>query len=179
MKRALPLWLAAVVPATLAGHALAYALSGRSAADGHHAWMAPALELSVALLLACCMALAVDALLRSGMFAHTAAERSWIALWPRLSIAQLVLFVAIEYSEGTHASLLGCAVQIFVALITAYILYAFAHLLVRCAQCTQAASRYLERMLRPVTSFVSRRPAPVAYALAVRAGSSRFQRPPP
>jgi hypothetical protein len=179
MKRALPLWVAAVVPATLAGHGLAYALSGRSAADGHHAWMAPVLEVSVALLIAACTSFALDALLRAGVFAHTAAERSWFALWPRLSIAQLALFVAIEHTEGATAGLLGCAVQIFIALITAYMLYAFARLLVRCARATQAASRYLQRMLRPVTSFISRQPAPVAYALAIHAGRARFQRPPP
>jgi hypothetical protein len=179
MKRALPLWLAAVVPATLAGHGLAYALTGRSAADGHHAWMAPVLEVSIALLLAACTALTVEALLRAGVFAHTPAERSWLALWPRLSVAQLALFATIEHMEGTNAGAVGCLIQVLVALVTAYMLYAFGHLLLHCARGAAAASRYLQRMLRTVTSFVSRRPAFVAYALAVHAGSSRFQRPPP
>lgn len=179
MKRALPLWLAAVVPATLAGHGLAYALSGRSVADGHHAWMAPVLEVSLGLFTAACMVLTVDALVRAGVFAHTAAERSWLALWPRLSIAQLALFATIEQLEGTHAGVFGCAVQIFVALITAYVLYAFARLLVRCAHSSEAASRFLQRILQSVTSFVSRRPTAISYALAVHAGRSRFQRPPP
>jgi hypothetical protein len=179
MKRALPLWLAAVVPATLAGHGLAYAAGGRSVADGHHAWLAPALELSIALFFASCIALAVDTLLRAGVFKHTPAERSWLALWPRLSAAQIVLFIAIEHAEGLHAGFLGCAMQVFVALVTAYVLYAFAQLLARYAHVSAAASRYLERMLQPVTSFVSRRPAAVSYALAVHAGRSRFQRPPP
>jgi hypothetical protein len=142
-------------------------------------WMAPALEVSIALFIAACTVFAVDALLRLGLLAHTAAERSWVALWPRLAIAQLVLFATIEHSEGTHAGLLGCAIQVLVALIAAYILYAFAHLLVRCARGAQAASRYLERIRRSIISFVSRRPASAAYALAVHAGRSRFQRPPP
>jgi hypothetical protein len=141
--------------------------------------MAPALEVSLALLLAAGTALTVDALLKSGIFTHTSAERSWLALWPRLSFAQLALFAAVEHSEGTRAGILGCAIQVIVALITAYMLYAFARLLVRCARGSEAASRYLERMLRTVTSFVSRRPAAVAYALAVHAGRARFQRPPP
>jgi hypothetical protein len=179
MKRALPLWLAAVVPATLAGHGLTYAVTGQNAGDGHHAWMAPALEVSIALLIAACLALALDALLRVGVFTHTSAERSWLALWPRLSVAQLALFAAVEHAEGANAGLVGCAVQIFIALVVAYMLYAFAQLLVRCARGTEAASRYLERVLRTVTSFVSRRPAPVAYALAIHAGRARFQRPPP
>jgi hypothetical protein len=141
--------------------------------------VAPALEVSVALLIASCMVLAVDALVSAGFFRHTAAERSWLELWPRLSVAQLALFAAIEHAEGTNAGLLGCAVQIFVAFMTAYVLYVFAQLLVQCARGAEAASRYLQRILHSVTSFVSRRPAPVAYALAVHAGASRFQRPPP
>jgi hypothetical protein len=141
--------------------------------------MAPALEVSIALLLAACTALTVEALLRAGVFAHTAAERSWLALWPRLSVAQLALFATIEHLEGANAGVVGCLIQVLVALVTAYMLYAFAHLLVQCARSTQAVCRYLERMLRTVTSFVSRRPAFVAYALAVHAGPSRFQRPPP
>lgn len=179
VKRALPLWAGAVVPATLVGHGLAYALTGRSAADGHHAWMAPALDVSLALLAAICISLTAGTLLKAGVFAHTASERSWVALWPRLATAQLTLFTAIEYSEGRHAGILGSLIQIAIALVTAYLLYAFARLLVHCARSTENASRYLERILRSVTSFVSRRPAAVAYALAVHAGSSRFQRPPP
>jgi hypothetical protein len=179
LKRALPLWLAAVVPATLAGHALAYALSGRSAADGHHAWMAPALECSLALLFAICSALLGTALLKAGILMHTAAERSWIALWPRLAVVQLALFIVMERAEGAHAGTFGCIMQILTALLAAYVLNLFARLLACCVKSTVAVSRYLERALHTVTSFVSRRPAPAAYALAVRAGRARFQRPPP
>jgi hypothetical protein len=177
VKRALPLWIAAVVPATLVGHVLVCAMSGCD--DIHHAWMAPALEISLALLGAFCASLLANALLRAGIFTHTAAERSWTALFLRLAPAQLAIFAAIERSEGGHAGTLGCAMQILVAVIAAYILYAFAHLLAKCAEGTEAASRYLERIQRAVTSFVSRRPPAVAYALAVHAGRSRFQRPPP
>ena len=179
VKRPLPLWLAAVVPATLAGHGLAYALTGRSAADGHHAWMLPALECSLALLAAVCLICARESLLKARILMHTAAERSGIALWPRLALSQIVLFSVMERAEGGHAGALGVLMQMIVALFVAYVLSLFARLLIACAQSAHLASRYLQRLLQSVSSCVSRRPAPIAYALAVHAGTSRFQRPPP
>lgn len=178
MKRALPLWLAAVTPAALAGHGLAYALSGRSVADGHHAWMAAAVECSLACLIALGGALLGSALLRSGILMHTPAERSWIALWPRLAVLQLALFAGMERAEGSHAGLFGCLVQVLTALAAAYVLYLFGQLLARCGE-ADPIGRYFARARGTVTSFVSRRPPASAYALAVRAGTSRFQRPPP
>lgn len=179
MKRPLPVWIAAVVPATLVGHGLAYAVGGRSSADAHHAWVAPALECSLALLAALCCALLAGALLKAGVFVHTAAERSTIELWPRLAVAQLVLFAVMERLEGTHAGLLGSLVQVLVALCVAYVLSLFSRLLVRCIAHAQAASRYLQRLLDESARFVSRRPSCIAHELAVRAGTARFQRPPP
>lgn len=179
MKRPLPVWIAAVVPATLVGHGLAYAMAGRNAADAHHAWVAPALECSLALLLAFCCALTASALLKAGVLTHTAAERSTLELWPRLAIAQLVMFGLMERMEGAHAGLLGSLVQVLVALCVAYVLSLFTRLLVRCMASAQAASRYLQRLLVSTARFISRRPYCVAQALAVRAGTSRFQRPPP
>lgn len=179
MKRALPLWLAAAMPAALAGHGLAYALTGRSAADGHHAWMAAALECSLAVLIAMGCVLLGSALLRAGVLMHTPAERSWIALWPRLAVLQLAIFTAMERAEGSHAGILACVIQLVMALAAAYVLYLFGRLLARCRHAGEVASRYLERALLSVTSFISRRPATCAHALAVRAGTSRFQRPPP
>lgn len=180
MKRPLPLWIAAAVPATLAGHGLAYALAGRSAADGHHAWLAPAFECSLAILLAASLLMIGGTLLKAGILMHTAAERSCMELWPRLACMQLSLFFIMEHAEGAHVSLLGAVVQIALAAAVAYVLSLFARLLVRCMQGTQAASRYLERLLSGAAPFVGRRPQPaLARALAVRAGTSRFQRPPP
>lgn len=180
MKRPLPVWIAAAVPATLAGHGLAYALAGQSAADGHHAWVAPALECSMALLLAACLLLIGGSLLKAGVLMHTAAERSCIALWPRLACAQLSLFFIMEHAEGGHVTLLGAAVQIVLAAAVAYVLSLFAQLLVRCIRGAEAASRYLERLLCGAMPFAGRRPqAVMVCALAVRAGSARFQRPPP
>ena len=141
--------------------------------------MAPVLECSLALLAAICITLIGSTLLQARILVHTATERSFNALWPRLAFAQLFLFLLIEYAEGTHATLLGCAVQLVVAAGIAALLALFAGLLSRCVKSARAASRYLQRLFQSVTSFVSRRPAPVAYALAVHAGTARFQRPPP
>lgn len=179
MKRPLPLWLAGVVPATLVAHGLGYALTGRSVGDAHHAWVAPALECSLAVLAALCCALFAGALLKAGVLVHTAAERSTLELWPRLAVAQLFMFTVMERMEGAHAGVPGYAMQVLVALCAAYVLSLFSRLLVRCIAGAHEASRYLERLLRGVNSFVSRRPFLVAHALAVRAGTARFQRPPP
>ena len=167
------------MPATLAGHALAYAASGQSAADGRHAWLLPVLEISAAFLVALCIASVAGALLRAGIFVHTQAERSFAALWPRLGASQVLLFILMERAEGRGATILGCAIQLAIAIAVAWLLVLFAGLLAGCARFAQASCRYLERALRNAVSFVSRRPAPLAYALAVRAGTSRFQRPPP
>lgn len=179
MKRPLPVWIAAVVPATLVGHGLAYALAGRSGADAHHAWVAPALECSLAVMAALCCALLAGALLKAGVLIHTAAERSTIELWPRLAIAQLVMFSVMERLEGAHAGVLGLLVQVLVALYAAYVLSLFSRLLVRCIAQANAASAYLERLLDGAAQFVSRRSPCIAHELAVRAGTARFQRPPP
>lgn len=180
MKRPLPLWIAAVVPATLVAHGLAYALAGRSASDSQHAWVAPALECSLAVLAALCCALVAAALLKVGVMAHTASERSTIELWPRLALAQLVMFCAMERAEGTHASIAGCIVQIAVALAVAYVLSLFSRMLARCIAGAEAACEYLRRLAGSTSAiFVSREPQCVAHALAACAGSARFQRPPP
>lgn len=176
----MPLWIAAVVPATLVGHGLAYALGGRSTADLHHSWVAPALECSLAVLIGLCCALVADALLKAGVLIHTAAERSTIELWPRLALAQVVLFSAMERLEGTHAGVLGCLTQIAVAFCVAYVLSLFSRLLVRCIVQAQAAWQYLQRLSdAPRVIFIDLHPQCVAQTLAVCAGSARFQRPPP
>jgi hypothetical protein len=180
VRRPLPLWIAAVVPAALVGHGFAYAIAGRSTSDPQHAWLAPALECSLAVLAALCCALVSAALLRAGVMVHTAAERSTMELWPRLALAQLALFSAMEHAEGTHAGVAGCIVQILVALAVAYVLALFSQLLVRCIASAEAACEYLERLADAATSiFVVREPQCVAHGLAVRAGTARFQRPPP
>jgi hypothetical protein len=141
--------------------------------------MAAAVECSLALLIAVSGALLGSALLRAGVLMHTPAERSWIALWPRLALLQLALFTGMERAEGSHAGIFGCLIQLLTALAAAYVLYLFARLLARCHQAGDTAGSYLGRALRAITSFVSRRPAVAAHTLAVRAGTARFQRPPP
>jgi energy-converting hydrogenase Eha subunit A len=175
----LPLWLAAVLPATLIGHGIAYAVAGRSASDAAHAWVMPALDCSLALLLALCCSLIVGALLKAGVLAHTATERSALQLWPRLAIAQLAVFVTMEQVDGSGATLLGCFVQLLAALCVAYVLAVFVRLLDRCAAGSRAAFRYFERQVKTAAVFVSREPQCVAVQLAVSAGAARFQRPPP
>lgn len=179
MKRALPLWLAAVVPTTLAAHGLAYILSGRSTAGAEHAWVMPAMECSVAFLVALCTAATASALLRAGVFMHTAAEHSTIALWGRLAVSQIAIFALMEQAEGSHAGLFGCAVQVLAALCVAFLLALFSRMLARCVRCARSFSRYIERISRIGSTFVPRRPRSIAYALFVCAGSARFQRPPP
>lgn len=180
LKRpSLPLWIAAVLPAALVGHGIAYAWIGASAADSAHAWVTPTLECSVALLVALCCGLLASALLRVGILAHTATERSVAGLMPRLCLAQLAVFIVMEQAEGSHASLLGCLVQVLVALVVAYGLALFSRLLVRCYAGACAASRYLERRLRTPSVFLAHRPLCIAHELAAHAGSARFQRPPP
>ena len=179
MKRALPVWLAALLPATLAGHALAYALAGRSASGAEHSWIAPALEISIALLFAICVALVGGTLCRAGILKRTRTERSILALWPRLAGAQILLFAVMESAEGTRAPFTGFLVQILVALFAAWLLCLFAQVLAGCRARSAEAGAFLERMLAAAVIFVSRRPAAPAFALAVRAGRARFQRPPP
>jgi hypothetical protein len=180
VKRPLPLWIAAVVPATLVAHGLAYALAGRSASDVQHAWVAPALECSLAVLAALCCALVAAALLKAGVMTHTATERSAIELWPRLALVQLVMFCAMERAEGTHASIAGCIVQIAVALAVAYVLSLFSRMLVRCIAGAEDACEYLRRLADGASAiFLAREPQCVAHTLAACAGSARFQRPPP
>ena len=180
VKRALPLWIAAVVPAALVGHVLAYSLAGRAASGAQHAWIAPALECSLALLAALCCAATADALLKAGILAHTAAERSVIELWPRLGAGQLLVFAVMERLEGSHATLAGSLVQLCVALVVAYVLSMFSHLLVRCVIVAEQASQYLERLRHvPVPLLLLKQPQCAAYALAVHAGRARFKRPPP
>jgi hypothetical protein len=179
VKRPLPFWFAVVVPATLAGHALAYALTGQNAADGHHGWMVAAWEASTALMIAAALFLTGESLLRRHILIHTDTEQSLLALSIRLALSQIALFSAMEAAEGTHVGIIGVLVQLVVAVAAAYMLSLFARMLVECARATKNVSRYLQRLLQAISSFVSRRPAQIAYTLFVRAGTARFQRPPP
>ena len=154
-------------------------MTGRSAADAQHSWMVPALEISIALLFAICTALIGGTLCRAGILKRTRAERSLFALWPRLAAAQMLLFALIERGEGTAAHFSGFLVQILVALVAAWVLCLFARVIARCRAHSNEAGAVLERILAARTSFISRRPPQLAYALAVRAGRARFQRPPP
>lgn len=178
MKRALPLWTAAVVPATLAGHALAYLAIGQSAADGQHAWLPAMLELSTAALAALLTALLAGALTRAHFLSRTRIEGSFAELAPRLACAQLVLFTAMEAGEGRHATAIGCLVQIAVACCAAGLFAWFASAFARCIRSACDAGRYLAR-LQPRARFARRAPAVRVIFTALYARSPRFARPPP
>lgn len=141
--------------------------------------MAPALECSLAVLVAVALLALASALLKAHILMHTPVERSWTALWPRLAISQILLFTFIERAEGAHVGIAAVLMQIVVALLLACVVSLFARLLVRCAQSAHAASRYLQRILHSIGAYASRRPVTIAHELAVCAGTARFQRPPP
>jgi hypothetical protein len=118
--------------------------------------------------------------MKAGIMAHTAAERSTIELWPRLALMQLLMFSLMERAEGTHAGAAGCIIQLAIALAVAYVLSIFSRLLVRCIAAAGEACEYLERLyVKAAATFIDPQPQCAAYALAVRAGSARFKRPPP
>lgn len=179
MKRLLPLWVIAIVPATLAAHLFDYAVAGRNSTDGAHAWLLPALHISLALVAGLSLTLLAIALttVRRG---EALVRHSLFEVWPRLALAQTAMFAVMEHVEGNHVSLFGCLAQVVVAFITSYLLTRFARLLDECQPRAEEASRYIERIYAALPAlFVRRRPHAMAYALAVRAGRARFKRPPP
>ncbi len=179
MRRPLPLWLAVVVPSMIAGHALAYALGGRPMSDEHHAWVGPLLEGSLALTLALATWLLGGVFLRARLFSGQIAERHVLALWPRLALLQLVIFCAIERAEGAPFTLTGCAVQVVVALLGAYIVSLFSDVLDACAHSAAEAAHYLERLASPSSIFVRRQPFEATFARVAPWASARFGRAPP
>jgi hypothetical protein len=176
-RRSLPFWLAAVVPATIAGHALAYALTGRSVSDGHHPWLAPALECSLALLTAVSLALLRRVLTEAGVFVRDLPSASVWALWPRMAAVQTLLFAAIEHAEGTPLGWPGFAMQIVLALLAACVVCHFTRLLQTCAESVARALAYAKRAL--CAAFLPRARFEAAPALLASLGTHRFQRPPP
>lgn len=174
--RPLPLWIAAVVPATVVGHWLTYVIGGVSMADGHHGWFAPVLEGSFAAF-ACLVAVVLGrTLVDAGILARTVEKPSFWRMWPRMAAAQAFLFVAIETTEGTRLHGFGCLVQIAVALIAALALCILGALLQTCAQVIHRAA-YARRVT--ATTFLRREPLSLAVSLAALLGRHRFQRPPP
>ncbi len=179
MKRPIPLWIFAAIPATLAGHALAYALDGRAMVDGHHRWFGPLLECALAALLAVALWLLGDVMVKARVLARDVLERRCMRLWPRMAVVQIVAFLSIERAEGTSIGWTGVGVQILVALIAAYALGLFARVLEACARGTAQAARYLERLWRAHLSFTGREPRAQAFAPAPAFETSRWGRAPP
>ena len=131
MKRALPAWLLAALPATLLGHAAAYRIVGESMANAPHAYFGPLLEFSLGLIVVLGLATLVAALLRSGRLA-VSVDGTLAGTWVKLALAQTLLFSLLEHSEGYTPSLVGCATQILIALVLAAALVAFGRLIGRC-----------------------------------------------
>jgi hypothetical protein len=171
-------WAAGIVASgTLLGHIIAYALEGRSSADGHHAYFSPLLEVAVA-----------SALLGSALFAgrriasrglhRTHALPPLSRLWFIVASLQTAGFVALELLEGNTPDALGCIVQIFAALLVAVAMTLFCRILEHCAHIMLCS--YATR-LRSSAGALTRRLPPVdaARTLTSRAGVRRFKRPPP
>lgn len=168
-------WLLAAVPAAIAGHMVAYALTGRVQNDAHHAYLVPALQYSAFL----CAGLGVVRLyLALGAQRMPSRLLRLDELWLRLCVAQILLYIAVESLEGFSVSALAIFAQVAVAFLAALALAGFSRLVSRCEQVAIEGSRYLARSA--VTAlpifFNDRSPA---YALRIAAGTARFQRPPP
>jgi hypothetical protein len=179
VRRRLPLWLAAVLPAMLLGHAGGYALAGRPLIDARHGWFLFSLENSGAALIAACAILLGCALLSSNLLKRTRVEASLIQLWPRLAIAQIALFAVAENLEALHITALGIVTQLATALCFAYLISLFSRLLERCIEGSAEAAAYLERLLTPALIFAGSDPAPRTQLLFACAGTNGLQRPPP
>ena len=168
-------WLPAALPAAIAGHIVAYALAGQVQNDAHHAYLIPALEYSAMLFAGLCIA---------RIFSAFAAHKPPTALmrldelWLRLSIAQILLYVAVESVEGVTVTAVALCAQVAVAFLAALALTGFSRVIARCERAAIEGSRYLERRATPLLHvFFSDRST--AYALCIAAGTARFQRPPP
>lgn len=179
MKRSLPLWIVAVLPATMAGHALSYALSWHAMADGHHNWFVPFLETAIAVTLGISIWLFAGALTRPRRHTLDLACYRTSRIWPRMAALQTALFLAIERVEGTPAGLLGCAAQVAIALIAAYLVCALASLLRACEKSAEKALRYLERLTATTGSYFGREHTSAAISVPVCVRSSTFGRAPP
>lgn len=178
VKLRLHVWTIAAVPAMLAGHALAYALTGQNLADGHHGYYV-GLVLYSTVLAALYGALAVTrALTGAGCVAPV--NDSFAATWLKLCLAQVSLFVIAEGLESYVPPLAGFIAQIAVAAIAAAIITIFAQFIERCERSYRDAAPYVRRRLERENGIrIGRLPVGLAFALSVRAGQSRFQRPPP
>lgn len=180
VKRALPLWLLAALPATLVGHWLAYIGVGRSLADGRHGYALPSFEISALVLGVLCAGLLVGALVQAGIVDRIRLEATGWSLWLKLAPIQVVLFAIIERLEGYAPSLAGCLIQCVLAAAVAALLALFARFFSRCVLESQEASAYLQRLLSsPFHAHLRRAPFAVAFALSASVGPIRFGRPPP
>lgn len=163
----------------LAGHAAAYALTGQSQADGHHGYFVGFVLYST-VLAALYAALAVTrALTGAGCIAPV--HDSFAATWLKLCVAQVALFAVAERLESSYvAPLAGCIAQIVVAAAAAAIVVFFARFLSRCERAYRKTEPYIRRLPAIEGGIrIGRAPLASAFALSVRAGQSRFQRPPP
>jgi len=171
-------WVAGVAACgTLLGHAVAYALEGRSLADGHHGYFRPMLEVVLASALLRCL-LIVRRAITSQALGRMHALPPFPRLWFIVASLQIVGFVMIELLESNAPDALGCGVEVLMALLVAVTITLFCRVVERCAQTMLYA--YAQRLQ---SSGASPRRLPLqvdaARSLAVCAGVHRFKRPPP
>lgn len=178
MTKAPPLWLAAVVPATLAGHGIAYALCACSSGE-HHSWFVPVLDFFAALFLGALILHVYEGLRQARVAMRVVTHDGFAALFLRLAVCQSALFVIIEHLEGARADMRGVIVQLALAVFVAYALRLFARLLTACVHAAHAAAHYLQRIFAAPPCaysswFTPRNETPGSYVVP-----ALFQRPPP
>jgi hypothetical protein len=172
-------WFAGIVTGgTLLGHAVAYALEGRSLADGHHGYFAPLADVAVASALLGCALVAGRAIASRGVRHHALALPRLPQLWVGVASLQVAGFAGLERLEGNAPNALGCGIEILIALFVAIAMTLFGRVVEQLAQ--SIVSAYAPRLRAPC--FATGRSAATvdaARALAVRVGVRRFKRPPP
>lgn len=174
-----PLWIAAAVPAALAGHTWLYAICACGHDAAVHAWVVPAFRFSLAVLTAICALLLWAAVSGAEWLSVGRTERVVAPLLFRLFLVQTLFYLAAERLEGNAPTLLGILLQLAVAIGAALLVAAFARLLDQAAERVRAFAAYLRRCPQRAAELVLEFHRSFTVAVDEAVGYARFQRPPP
>ncbi len=163
---------------TLAGHAVAYLLKGRTMDDGHHGYFSALLAVAIVAVFLC----SIVALIRLVAVPGNRAQRrapSFLVFSVALATLQVAGFAGLEFFEGNTPDLIGCGIEALIALAIAAFVWCFiavaeryvAPILTTYLRRAQNACHAISRLS---ADFVQPPPR-----LAACAGMCRFQRPPP